>query len=151
MVDMTVTTGEQAVSAPEARRKIPADTFANRLILARAFAGHLSIRDAAERCKGFGVRMGHGAWANWEKGAMPMDRLATVEVISEQLDVDADWLLNGGPLVQHKPRVRWRREDSEPTVTKRRVGPYAGITHPSGRVDLVRTSPLRAPTSRAAA
>lgn len=152
MVDMTVTTGEKAASAPEARRGIPADTFGNRLMLARAYAGHLSIRDAAERCKGFGVRIGHGAWANWEKGAMPFDRLAVVDIISEQLGVDADWLLNGGPLVEQPRRHRrWRRDEPEATVTTGSRGHRPALSHPPGRPAGTRTAPVRPPIAQAAA
>jgi transcriptional regulator with XRE-family HTH domain len=113
---MSIETGEERGAAQTARGGIPADTFANRLILARAFAGHLSIRDAAEMC-----RIGRGAWTNWEKGARPIDMLGTVEIISEKLGVDADWLLNGGPLSGGR-RTRWAldrhdRRNGESVVT----------------------------------
>jgi hypothetical protein len=156
MVDMTVTTGEARSATADDRKGIPADTFANRLMLARAYAGHLSIREAAERCKGHGIRMGHGAWAAWEKGAMPFDKLAVVEIVSEQLGVDADWLLNGGPLVQQKRRARWRRdEETAPTTRKAAMTRPPGPSRPPNRHDspdrFVRTSPVRPPSARSAA
>lgn len=86
-------TTEPAQSASTQRGGIPADSFANRLMLARAYAGHIPIRRAAELC-GFG----HGAWTNWEKGANPADKVEVAEVISEKLGVDFDWLLFGGSL-----------------------------------------------------
>lgn len=149
MHGMTATTGEQAVSAPETRGGIPADTFGNRLVLARAYAGHLSINEAADRCKGLGVRIGRGAWANWEKGARPFDMLAVVEIISEQLGVDADWLLNGGPLVeQHRRKVRWRRDEA--TVTESELG-FRDITRsrpPGHPVTSTRSTAGRRPQRR---
>lgn len=90
---------------------IPADSFANRLMLARAFAGHLSIRDAAEMCG-----LGRGAWTNWEKGAKPADKIEIAEVVSEKLGVDFDWLLFGGQLANTEGRSQGRK------VTRRRRG-----------------------------
>lgn len=52
---------ERTVQEPTAG--IPVDSIANRLILARHLAGHLSIREAAARCS-----IGRGAWQNWERG-----------------------------------------------------------------------------------
>lgn len=132
---MSIDVGEERGAAQTAPGGIPADTFANRLILARAHAGHLSIRDAAELC---GV--GRGAWTNWEKGARPIDMLGAVEAISEKLGVDADWLLNGGGLAGTR-RTRWaldRRSPGESTVTRdympiRAKSPDSG--RPAGRGD----------------
>jgi len=107
---MTIDTAAPAAQTP---RAIPADTFANRLILARAQAGHLSIREAAALCD-----LGRGAWTNWEKGAKPegLDDLA--DLIAEKLSCDRDWLRYGGMLrtvVDDRPRPRWsRRADTSP-------------------------------------
>lgn len=93
------------------RGGIPADSFANRLMLARAYAGHLSIRDAAEMCG-----LGRGAWTNWEKGAKPVDLIEIVEVIAEKLGVDFDWLLFGGELGKAEGRPLRRRRRDGPTT-----------------------------------
>jgi transcriptional regulator with XRE-family HTH domain len=84
---------------PTQRGAIPADSFAARLMLARMHAGHLSIRDAAERCG-----LGRGAWTNWEKGALPGDIIGVATVIADKLGVDRDWLLFGGTLSQDESR-----------------------------------------------
>jgi transcriptional regulator with XRE-family HTH domain len=109
---------------------IPADSFANRLMLARAFAGHLSIRDAAELCD-----LGRGAWTNWEKGAKPADIIDIATVVAEKLRVDFDWLLFGGELSQAEGRPIRRRitrspgggtPNSRSTQVIRPVSPVAG-------------------------
>lgn len=81
------------------RGGIPADSFANRLMLARAYAGHLSIREAADLCG-----IGRGAWTNWEKGARPADIIEITAVIADKLSVDRNWLLFGGQLGPADPR-----------------------------------------------
>jgi hypothetical protein len=73
-------------------------------MLARAFAGHLSIREAADLCD-----IGRGAWTNWEKGARPVDMLDVAEVVSEKLNVSREWLLFGGPLSAPEHRRQLRR------------------------------------------
>lgn len=83
------------------QRAIPADTWGHRLMLARAHAGHLSIREAAEKCG-----IGRGAWTNWERGARPVDQVEVAEIISERLGVDRDWLLFGGPLARPERGTR---------------------------------------------
>lgn len=88
---------------PTQRGAIPADSFAARLMLARMHAGHLSIRDAAEKCA-----LGRGAWTNWEKGALPGDIIGVATVIADKLDVDRDWLLFGGSLSAERQRVTGR-------------------------------------------
>jgi transcriptional regulator with XRE-family HTH domain len=100
---------ETTVAPVATKRAIPADTFAARLMLARAHAGHLSIREAADRCG-----LGRGAWTNWERGALPVGEGQIVKIISESLGVDRDWLLFGGPLAQ--PERRGPR-----TITRRRT------------------------------
>ena|SRR5687767_2223655 len=85
---------ETANSAPEARRgRVPADTFANRLLLARAMAGHVSIREAALM-----TGLNRGSWEGWERGRRPRDILDAAQRIAAALDVDEHWLLFGGPL-----------------------------------------------------
>lgn len=104
--------------------KIPADTFANRLILSRAMAGHLSIREAAERCG-----LGRGAWQNWEKGARPDDYLGLVELIAERLEVDEQWLRDGGSLAPAEAQVRpprWRQNRNKDVFQR-------AVTRPPGR------------------
>jgi hypothetical protein len=78
---------------------VPADTLANRLMLARALAGHLSIREAADLCG-----LGRGAWTKWERGTRPADVLEIVPIIAAKLDVDEHWLLWGGPLESARGR-----------------------------------------------
>lgn len=81
------------------RGSIPVDSFGNRLMLARAHAGHLSIREAADLCD-----IGRGAWTNWEKGARPADIIEVAAVVADKLGVDRDWLLFGGNLGQAEAR-----------------------------------------------
>lgn len=71
---------------------VPEDSLANRLMLARAMAGHLSIREAALRCG-----LGRGAWTNWEHGRSE-PKVSELQRIAEQLRVKFDWLAGGGPL-----------------------------------------------------
>lgn len=102
MFDMDEETGEDR----EGRvvRKIPTDTFAHRLILARSEAGHLTIQQAAARC---GLR--HQSWSNWERGMVPRgDQVELAEVIAEGLGIDRDWLLFGGPLTRPERSRRIR-------------------------------------------
>lgn len=92
-MDTTVETIEPNTGA------VPADTFGHRLMLARAHAGHISIRVAADMCG-----LGRGAWTNWERGARPEDKIEVAEVVAEKLGVDRDWLLFGGPLAKEERR-----------------------------------------------
>lgn len=87
-----------------ARGAIPVDSFANRLMLARATADHLSIREAADLCD-----IGRGAWTNWEKGARPVDLIECATVIADKLGVDKEWLIFGGTLAPAGPRRQLRR------------------------------------------
>lgn len=79
----------------------PADTFANRLLLARVLAGHLSIREASEA-----AGLNREAWRDWEHGRRPRDILDACRRIADALDVDHDWLLFGGPLSPAAPPRR---------------------------------------------
>lgn len=98
MYGMTVDSGHQQATGQKGT--IPSDSFAHRLMLARAHAGHLSIREAADLCD-----LGRGAWTNWEKGARPADILEITEIISDKLGVDRDWLLFGGALAEPEGRT----------------------------------------------
>lgn len=115
---MSVNEGERT-TASAVHGAVPNDSFGNRLMLARAHAGHLSIREAAELCD-----IGRGAWTNWEKGARPVGLIEIAEVVSEKLGVDRDWLIFGGPLTTPEPAGRRQ--------LKRRSG-RAGATNESGR------------------
>ncbi len=90
------------------RGAIPVDSFANRLMLARAHAGHLSIREAADLCG-----LGRGAWTNWEKGARPADIIDIADLIAKHLGVDRDWLLFGGQLDRQEAGRSLRRPRGE--------------------------------------
>lgn len=83
------------------RRPIPVDTFAGRLKLTRLHAGDLTIMEAAERCG-----LLNQSWSNWERGSHPRDLLDVAATISEELDVDFDWLLRGGALSSPRRRVK---------------------------------------------
>ena len=84
------------MSTQHAETRIPVDTVANRLLLARAMAGHLSIREAALKCN-----LGRGAWQNWERG-VSAPPLAAIERIADTLGVDRVWLTWGGPLREQR-------------------------------------------------
>jgi transcriptional regulator with XRE-family HTH domain len=92
-------TVEPDQSQATVRGSIPVDSFANRLMLARAHAGHISIREAADLCG-----IGRGAWTNWEKGARPVDIIDIAAAVADKLGVDRDWLLFGGQLASVEPR-----------------------------------------------
>lgn len=98
---MTIEPEQTQASRP---RAIPVDSFGNRLMLARAHAGHISIREAAELCD-----IGRGAWTNWEKGARPADIIDIATVVADKLGVDRDWLLFGGHLTETEGRPLRRR------------------------------------------
>lgn len=85
--------GPSPAAPTTTRRRRPADTFANRLLLTRALAGHLSIREAAQV-----TGLNREAWRDWERGRKPRDILDACRRIADALDVDHDWLLFGGPL-----------------------------------------------------
>lgn len=137
---MTETPGD---SAPAKSTRVPVDSFAHRLMLARAHAGHLSIRVAAELC-GFG----RGAWTNWEKGAEPTEKDYIVEVVSEKLNVDPVWLSEGGALAEPETRSRRRRWSTvRPTHDRASEGGQATVANlslPGRRPELpIRTMPGR--------
>jgi hypothetical protein len=114
----------------EAKGAIPADTFAARLMLARMHAGHLSIREAADKCG-----IGRGAWTNWEHGARPVDRLEICRAIADALEIDYNWLLFGGPLTGPRgvPTSRKTTGPSGDTVAYPHRATRPTPTHPNGR------------------
>ncbi len=91
---------------------MPADTFANRLLLARRL-NSLTIKQAAA---GLAERLGiadedlASSWSNWENGRRPRDEAETIRAIASVLDVDEQWLMFGGPL---SPAARPRRGSSK--------------------------------------
>lgn len=80
------------MSTQHAERPVPLDTVANRLMLSRAHAGHMSIRQAADV-----TGLGRGSWQNWERG-VSTPRVDHLKVIANALGVDLMWLAFGGPL-----------------------------------------------------
>jgi hypothetical protein len=112
------------------RGSIPVDSFANRLMLARAHAGHISIRDAADLCD-----LGRGAWTNWEKGARPADIIDVAAVVADKLGVDRDWLLFGGHLADAEPRSlrRIRTMRQGPGTMASYPMPSSRMTQPASR------------------
>lgn len=157
---MTVEPTTAARTTP--RRRIPADTFANRLLLARRLAG-TSIEDAASAC-----RLNKSSWANWENGKRPQRLVEICEVISEKLDIDFNWLLLGGALESARGRPTDRAESDTdgysasdlgfgpeyatyPITTDRPMAPtgHPANLRPKGRED--RTRPMSpSPTGRRA-
>ncbi len=105
---------------------VPADTFAVRLLLSRHHAGHLSIREAAERCG-----LGRGAWTNWERGAIPSDKFETAEAVAEGLGMNLIWLLRGGSLLPARGRRTKRPSAFNPGSVQWSVRP--ADTRPNGR------------------
>lgn len=145
---MTISTGEdRSLDPAAAQRRIPKDTFGNRLMLARALAGHLSIREAADLCG-----LGRGAWTNWERGARPVGEVAILDVISEKLDVDRKWLERGGALAApertYGQRPRGNRSDRATTLYRsdhHRLTPTRPPGHPDGlRRPAARPHPIAA-------
>jgi hypothetical protein len=121
---------ETATPAPLAGRRgrVPADTFSNRLILARAMAGHISIREACEL-----TGLNRGSWQGWERGLRPRDILDAAQRIAASLDVDEHWLLFGGPLAG----PRGMPSDGQETLRRRYSAVAARPTdsRPKGRPD----------------
>lgn len=95
---------------------VPADSYAHRLMLARAHAGHLSIRTAAERCG-----LNHASWANWERGMRSRTMVEDATLIAAGLGVDRDWLLHGGPLTRQVTTRRGFVRDNNGYARRRRV------------------------------
>lgn len=135
--------------------RIPADTFSNRLLLARRLCG-LTIREASAQ-----TGLNYGSWSNWENGMRPQDMVETCRLIAEALDVDFNWLLLGGPLAG--PRgMPTKRPSGVNKGYPRPVPPGEGDNRryldvnirppdgrpsgrPAGRGDRVNTGPSRRP------
>lgn len=135
LCSMTTPERERELATP--RGRIPADTLSNRLILARALAGHLSIREAASLCG-----LGHGAWTKWERGSRPLDLLEVTAIVAEKLDVDLEWLRFGGPLegprgrpVTRTANVRSGERPGGDTAAYRRSPERPTVTRPNVRGD----------------
>ena len=94
------------MTANEPRGRIPADSFSNRLLLARKLAG-MTIEEAAAAC-GFKK----SSWANWENGRRPQGQIDVCTAIADALDIDREWLLFGGPLT---PSARMHKRLGEAT------------------------------------
>jgi transcriptional regulator with XRE-family HTH domain len=103
---------DTARPAPETpgQGRIPADTFSNRLVLARRLAG-LTIREAAAQ-----AGLNYGSWSNWENGMRPLDAVDVCTRIADALDIDFNWLLLGGPLAGPRglPTKPSRQETERP-------------------------------------
>lgn len=121
MLGMTTGIGEDRgeLVAPK-KAQIPADTFAHRLMLVRAHAGYMTVKDAAER-----AGLNYGSWSNWERGSMPRDLLDVVQKISDALDIDYDWLLFGD-----RRSGRQTLRGLYPPTTKRRANPKPSTDRP---------------------
>jgi transcriptional regulator with XRE-family HTH domain len=104
--------------------RIPADTFAHRLTLARAET-RLTIEEAAKRSG-----LLSQSWGQWERGSIPRDKVEVADAIADALDIDRDWLLHGGPL--RKPERIGR---NRLTYVHRSVRPGDHRTRPQ-RLDL---------------
>lgn len=130
----------QAVTHHEASA-VPVDSFEARLMLARLHAGRLSIRQAAERC---GYK--HESWSGWERGRQPYDKLEVARAVADNLGVDYDWLLHGGPLAQE---VR-RRRDRHGRLG-RNIPPSSHVTHRAARITQTDRTPVAVTVSDDAA
>jgi len=104
-------------------------------MLARAHAGHISIREAADLCD-----LGRGAWTNWEKGARPYDKQEIAEIVAEKLGVNYDWLLNGGALEAPARRPSRRTLTRSVSAT---ANPALAWPAVPPREHIVRTTPDR--------
>lgn len=104
---MTANPGEEQ----RPRGRVPADTFANRLLLARRMNG-LTIKQAADLIAGEMDGDVASSWSNWENGRRPRDAPETIRIIAAALDVDQEWLMFGGPL---SPSAPPRRVTKRPT------------------------------------
>jgi transcriptional regulator with XRE-family HTH domain len=135
-------TAKIAHSDDAQRGRIPADTFSNRLLLSRALAGHISIREACER-----TGLNRGNWQEWERGRRPQDILDVARTIADTLDIDFNWLLLGGPL--ENPRGRPVRKSTE-RIAEDTPSYTALASRPTSNRPKVRTdqrSPISYPTA----
>jgi transcriptional regulator with XRE-family HTH domain len=112
-----------------------------RLAIARMHAGHLTIREAAEKCG-----LNHASWSNWEQGSRPRDLLGVVHAISEGLDVDHDWLLWGGRLAGPRGMPTKRTAEDNRRFPEVNVRPKDG--RPKTRPDQGQGRATTGPTPR---
>lgn len=69
--------------------RIPADTFAARLLLVRHELG-LSVDEISAQCG-----IASATWSTWERGTRPRDKEMVVRAIAEATGYDAAWLMFG--------------------------------------------------------
>lgn len=129
------------------KQRIPADTFAHRLMLVRADAGYLTVKDAADRCG-----LNYGSWSNWERGSTPRDLLDVVQRISDALDIDYDWLLFGSAgrgrrAVTTRYAQDGRAEALSPTGSSRNRRPGGPSRPPNVASATTRPAILRRPNA----
>jgi transcriptional regulator with XRE-family HTH domain len=118
--------------------RIPADTFSNRLLLARKLAG-MTIEQAAEA-----TGLKSSSWSNWEKGMRPQGQVDVCVAIAAALDVDFNWLLLGGQLAgaRGKPTKRVVRDTSRYDASTERMTPVRSRgTRPNVRVQTAAIDP----------
>jgi transcriptional regulator with XRE-family HTH domain len=97
---------------------VPRDTFATRLVLARAAAG-MTRDEAAAACG-----LNRATWRLWEQGGSPRNMAEVVSKIAAGLGVDRDWLLWGGPLADENDPLPGA------VAANPRTGRYAEIPSP---------------------
>ena len=142
MMGMTVEPTVSTATTSARKRRIPADTFSNRLLLARRLAG-MTIEQAAAACA-----LNKSSWANWENGKRPHDRPEVCGVISEVLDVDFNWLLLGGPLESPSGRPTNRPASNTDGYWAGRPRPSTGcVPYPAPTVQPIPTM-VRPPENR---
>lgn len=131
---MTANIGERE------RSRIPEDTLAARLVLARHHAGRLSIERAAERCG-----LNPGNWAHWEDGRRPRDPVAVADAIEAGLGVDSDWLLRGrrGGHTPYSARRSDRPKDNRPNDRPRTGSSSSDLRRPMRRTSGATVAGLR--------
>jgi transcriptional regulator with XRE-family HTH domain len=127
--------------SPEQKRgRIPADTFANRLLLARRMNG-LTIKQAAELIQVEGERDVASSWSNWENGRRPRDAPDTIRIIATALDVDEQWLMFGGPLSPSVRPARITRRPGEATARYLSMSDRPRDNRPRGRSGPIDNAP----------
>jgi DNA-binding XRE family transcriptional regulator len=148
---MTANPGERDARAssaePQYAGRVPADTFSNRLVLARRLAG-MTIEEAADA-----TGLSKSSWANWENGTRPHDRDEVCQAIAVALDVDLIWLTFGGPLTPARGRPTKRSAVDNCGYHSATSGPGPKSTRPTAgrpkvRGDRVRPIPAARPVKR---
>lgn len=88
----------------QAEGRIPADTFAIRLVILRHEL-RLTVDEISSMCG-----IASATWSTWEHGTRPRDKTEAVLAISEGTGYDRDWLMwgSGFPL-----RRNWEPFDDE--------------------------------------